>query len=78
MGNINKEEFEKKLYSLRAKYAMEDNLTLTWVIYILLFSIALVILLGAALLLCIGLGLFLVGMPFAFIEGVIKGFKKHD
>ena len=34
---INKEEFEKKLRSIRTKYAMDNNLTLTWV-FILLFS----------------------------------------
>jgi hypothetical protein len=78
MPNINKEEFDKKLRALRTKYAIEDNITLTWVIYILLFAIALVLILGASLILCIGLGLFLVGLPFAFIEGVIKGFRKND
>ena len=78
MTNINKEEFDKKLNALRIKYAMEDNLTLTWVLYILFFVTALLVVTGLAILLCAGLVMFLIGLPFAFTEGVIKGFNKND
>ena len=78
MPNINKEEFDKKLNSLRTKYAIEDNATLTWVIYILIFVIAVVLLIGTTIVLFIGLSMFVIGMPFAFVEGVIKGFRKND
>ena len=78
MPNINKEEFDKKLNSLRTKYAIEDNATLTWVIYILIFVIAVVLLIGTTIVLFIGLSMFVISMPFAFVEGVIKGFRKND
>tara|TARA_R110002020_G_scaffold29767_12_gene94025 strand:- start:4563 stop:4799 length:237 start_codon:yes stop_codon:yes gene_type:complete len=78
MATINKEEFDKKLNSLRTKYALEDNTTLTWVIYILIFAIAVVLLIGTTIVLCMGLIMFVIGMPFAFAEGVIKGFRKND
>ena len=78
MTNINKETFDKKLGALRTKYAVEDNLTLTWVLYILFFVTALLVVTGLAILLCAGLVMFLIGLPFAFTEGVIKGFNKND
>ena len=75
---INKEEFEKKLRSIRTKYAMDNNLTLTWVVYITIFLAGSLCLIGATLLVFGIMMLFLVGLPFAFLEGVIKGVRKHN
>ena len=75
---INKEEFEKKLRSIRTKYAMDNNLTLTWVVYISIFLAASLLLLGTTLLACGVMVLFLIGLPFAFVEGLIKGVRKYN
>ena len=75
---INKEEFEKKLRSIRTKYAMDNNLTLTWVIYITIFLAGALLLLGTTLLVCGVMVLFLMGLPFAFVEGIIKGVRKYN
>ena len=75
---INKEEFEKKLRNMRTKYAMDNNLTLTWVIYITIFLAGSLLLLGATILIFTVMILFLVGFPFAFLEGVIKGIGKYN
>ena len=75
---INKEEFEKKLRDMRTKYAMDNNITLTWVIYITIFLGGSLLLVGFTILVFAVLILFLVGFPFAFLEGVIKGIGKYN
>ena len=75
---INKTEFEKKLRNIRTKYAIDNNITLTWIIYITFFLGASLLLIGATILAFTVMILFLVGLPFAFLEGVIKGVKKYN
>ena len=75
---INKEEFEKKLRNIRTKYAMDNNITLTWIIYITIFLAGSLLLVGTTLLVCGVMSLFLIGLPFAFLEGVIKGIGKYN
>tara|TARA_R110000744_G_scaffold204219_1_gene323055 strand:+ start:1303 stop:1545 length:243 start_codon:yes stop_codon:yes gene_type:complete len=75
---INKDEFQQKVKSMKVKLHMEDNKTLTWVIYISLCVFTLLLIIGVAILFSTILALFIVGLPLAFIEGTIKGFKKDD
>ena len=75
---INKTEFEKKLRDMRTKYAVENNTTLMWVIYITICLAGLLLLVGTTILVFTVMILFLVGLPFAFLEGVIKGIGKNN
>ena len=44
---INKDEFQKKIRTMRVKLHMENNKTLTWVIYIAVSMFALLFVVGA-------------------------------
>lgn len=77
-NHINKEEFQQKMRAMRVKLHMENNKTLTWVIYIAISMVALLFILGAVILILTLLLLFIVGLPLAFIEGVIKGYRKNE
>ena len=63
---------------MKVKLHMEDNRTLTWVIYISLCIFTFLLIIGVAILFSTILTLFIVGLPLAFIEGIIKGYKKDD
>ena len=75
---INKDEFQKKIHAMKVKLQMEDNKTLTWVIYIMVSVFALLLILGVAIIFSTLLILFIIGLPLAFIEGVVRGFGKND
>ena len=75
---INKDEFQKKIRTMRVKLHMENNKTLTWVIYISVSMFALLFVVGAVTLILTLLLLFIIGLPLAFIEGVIKGYRKNE
>ena len=75
---INKDEFQQKIRAMRVKLHMEHNKTLTWVIYIAVSVFALLFVLGAVTLILTLLLLFIIGLPLAFIEGVIKGYRKNE
>ena len=75
---INKEEFQKKINAMKVKFQMEDNKTLTWVIYIMVSVFALLLILGVAIIFSTLLILFIIGLPLAFIEGVVRGYGKND
>tara|TARA_B100000745_G_C20036164_1_gene352927 strand:+ start:146 stop:388 length:243 start_codon:yes stop_codon:yes gene_type:complete len=75
---INKDEFQKKIRTMRVKLHMENNKTLTWVIYIAVSMFALLFVVGAVTLILTLLLLFIIGLPLAFIEGVIKGYRKNE
>ena len=75
---INKDEFQQKVNAMKVKLHMEDNRTLTWVIYISLCIFTFLLIIGVAILFSTILILFIVGLPLAFIEGIIKGYKKDD
>ena len=75
---INKDEFQQKIRAMRVKLHMENNKTLTWVIYIAVSIFALLFVLGAVTLILTLLALFVIGLPLAFIEGVIKGYRKNE
>ena len=75
---INKDEFQKKIRTMRVKLHMENNKTLTWVIYIAVSMFALLFVVGAVTLILTLLILFIIGLPLAFIEGVIKGYRKNE
>ena len=75
---INKEEFQKKINAMKVKFQMEDNKTLTWVIYIMVSVFALLLILGVAIIFSTLLVLFIIGLPLAFIEGVVRGYGKND
>jgi hypothetical protein len=75
---INKDEFQQKINAMKVKLHMEDNRTLTWVIYISLCIFTFLLIIGVAILFSTILTLFIVGLPLAFIEGIIKGYKKDD
>ena len=75
---INREEFQQKIRTMRVKLHMENNKTLTWVIYIAVSMFALLFVLGAVTLILTLLLLFIVGLPLAFIEGIIKGYRKNE
>ena len=75
---INKDEFQQKIRAMRVKLHMENNKTLTWVIYIAVSVFALLFILGAVTLILTLLILFIIGLPLAFIEGVIKGYRKNE
>ena len=77
-NNINREEFQQKIRAMRVKLHMENNKTLTWVIYISVCMFALLFVLGAVTLILTLLLLFIVGLPLAFIEGIIKGYRKNE
>ena len=55
-----------------------NNKTLTWVIYIAVSMFALLFVVGAVTLILTLLILFIIGLPLAFIEGVIKGYRKNE
>ena len=63
---------------MRVKFQMEDNKTLTWVIYIMVSVFALLLILGVAIIFSTLLVLFIIGLPLAFIEGVVRGYGKND
>jgi len=75
---INKEEFQKKIHAMKVKLQMEDNKTLTWVIYIMVSVFALLLVLGSAIIFSTLLTLFIIGLPLAFIEGIVRGYGKND
>ena len=75
---INKDEFQKKIHAMKVKLQMEDNKTLTWVIYIMVSVVALLLILGVAIIFSTLLILFIIGLPLAFIEGVVRGYGKND
>ena len=75
---INKDEFQKKIRTMRVKLHMENNKTLTWVIYIAVSMFALLFVVGAVTLILTLLILFIIGLPLAFIEGIIKGYRKNE
>ena len=75
---INKDEFQQKIHAMRVKLHMENNKTLTWVIYIAVSMFALLFVVGAVTLILTLLILFIIGLPLAFIEGVIKGYRKNE
>ena len=75
---INKDEFQKKIHAMKVKLQMEDNKTLTWVIYIMVSVFALLLILGTAIIFSTLLTLFIIGLPLAFIEGVVRGYGKND
>ena len=75
---INKDEFQQKIRAMRVKLHMEHNKTLTWVIYIAVSVFALLFILGAVTLILTLLALFIIGLPLAFIEGIIKGYRKNE
>ena len=75
---INKDEFQKKIHAMKTKLQMEDNKTLTWVIYILVSVFALLLILGVAIIFSTLLILFIIGLPLAFIEGIVRGYGKND
>ena len=77
-NHINREEFQQKIRAMRVKLHMENNKTLTWVIYISVCMFALLFVLGAVTLILTLLLLFIIGLPLAFIEGVIKGYRKNE
>ena len=75
---INKDEFQKKIHAMKVKLQMEDNKTLTWVIYIIVSVFALLLILGVTIIFSTLLILFIIGLPLAFIEGVVRGYGKND
>jgi len=75
---INKDEFQQKIRAMRVKLHIENNKTLTWVIYIAVSMFALLFVVGAVTLILTLLILFIIGLPLAFIEGVIKGYRKNE
>ena len=75
---INKDEFQQKIRTMRVKLHMENNKTLTWVIYIAVSMFALLFVVGAVTLILTLLILFIIGLPLAFIEGIIKGYRKNE
>ena len=75
---INKDEFQQKIRAMRVKLHMENNKSLTWVIYIAVSMFALLFVVGAVTLILTLLILFIIGLPLAFIEGVIKGYRKNE
>ena len=75
---INKDEFQKKIHAMKVKFQMEDNKTLTWVIYIMVSVFALLLILVVAIIFSTLLILFIIGLPLAFIEGVVRGYGKND
>ena len=77
-NHINREEFQQKIRAMRVKLHMENNKTLTWVIYIAVSMFALLFVVGAVTLILTLLLLFIIGLPLAFIEGVIKGYRKNE
>ena len=75
---INKDEFQKKIHAMKTKLQMEDNKTLTWVIYTMVSVFALLLILGVTIIFSTLLILFIIGLPLAFIEGVVRGYGKND
>ena len=75
---INKDEFQKKVRAMRIKLQMEDNKTLTWMIYIAIFIFIFLLIVGAITVFSTLLTLFIIGLPLAFIEGVVRGYGKND
>ena len=75
---INKDEFQQKIRAMRVKLHMENNKTLTWGIYIAVSMFALLFVVGAVTLILTLLILFIIGLPLAFIEGIIKGYRKNE
>jgi len=75
---INKDEFQKKVRAMRIKLQMEDNKTLTWMIYVAIFIFIFLLIVGAITVVSTLLTLFIIGLPLAFIEGVVRGYGKND
>ena len=75
---INKDEFQKKVRAMRIKLQMEDNKTLTWMIYIAIFIFMFLLIVGVITVFSALLTLFIIGLPLAFIEGVVRGYGKND
>ena len=75
---INKDEFQKKVRAMRIKLQMEDNKTLTWMIYVAIFIFIFLLIVGAITVFSTLLTLFILGLPLAFIEGVVRGYRKND
>lgn len=75
---INKDEFQKKVRAMRIKLQMEDNKTLTWMIYVAIFIFIFLLIVGAITVFSTLLTLFIIGLPLAFIEGVVRGYRKND
>ena len=75
---INKDEFQKKVRAMKIKLQMEDNKTLTWMIYVAIFIFIFLLIVGAITVVSTLLTLFIIGLPLAFIEGVVRGYGKND
>ena len=75
---INKDEFQKKVRAMRIKLQMEDNKTLTWMIYVAIFIFIFLLIVGAITVFSTLFTLFIIGLPLAFIEGVVRGYGKND
>ena len=75
---INKDEFQKKVRAMKIKLQMEDNKTLTWMIYVAIFIFIFILSVGAITVFSTLLTLFIIGLPLAFIEGVVRGYRKND
>ena len=75
---INKDEFQKKIHAMKVKLQMEDNKTLTWMIYVAIFIFIFLLIVGAITVVSTLLTLFIIGLPLAFIEGVVRGYRKND
>ena len=75
---INKDEFQKKIHAMKVKLQMEDNKTLTWMIYVAIFIFIFLLIVGAITVVSTLLTLFIIGLPLAFIEGVVRGYGKND
>ena len=75
---INKNDFQKKIRAMRVKFHMEDNITLTWMLYVSVCILIFLLIVGAVTVFCTLLTLFIIGLPLAFIEGVVKGYRKND
>ena len=74
----NKDEFQKKVRAMKIKLQMEDNKTLTWMIYVAIFIFIFILSVGAITVFSTLLTLFIIGLPLAFIEGVVRGYRKND
>ena len=75
---INKDEFLKKVRAMKIKLQMEDNKTLTWMIYVGVLIFMFLLIVGVITVFSALLTLFIIGLPLAFIEGVVRGYGKND
>jgi|LUMW01.1.fsa_nt_gb hypothetical protein len=74
--NISAKDFNDRMTRLRLKYNMENNITLTVTIYLFTFLCLLLFFFLLPIIAAIFGLLLIVGLPFAFIEGMIRGFIK--